>query len=444
LTEQQNANHQNIRKIKDIILESSKDTQHLKSMVVVSSTLCIPTKLKTYCDVIFHELPDEKEIKIKVDFILKEFAQFSKNEKVELDEAIKVNLKGLTLFEVEQAVMSSLYKNKTLKIDDVNTYKKSILKKTDLLESFDTDITFDQVGGLTRLKKWISKRQGIWTSEAASNNIPTEKGLMLVGVTGCGKSLVAKAVGKHWNLPVYNFSPSKIFSSRLGESEARMMKVLKMIEGLAPCVIFLDEIEKQFAGVQSSTFSDAGSTARVIGTFLTWYEEVKAPIFIVSTCNEIRNLPPELISRFDEKFFVPLPSMKDRAKIFDIEIKKWNRDAEKLEINLQQLAERSFCFTGREIMQVVKAALIESWYESREAKKSVDLCQRHLLFALESKVSIQKTMKEELDYLVQWVGWDENKKDGIRANYASEREDDDIDSLFKEILNKQDSNNDKK
>jgi SpoVK/Ycf46/Vps4 family AAA+-type ATPase len=282
----------------------------------------------------------------------------------------------------------------------------------------------------------LIKREGIWTSEAAKHNIPTVKGLMLVGVTGCGKSLISKAIGNLWNLPLILFAPSKVYSARLGESESRMMRALKIIESLAPCVIQIDEIEKQFSGSQSSTFSDGGSTARVIATFLTWFEETKAPIFVVSTCNDIRYLPPELISRFDDRFFVPLPSITDRAIIFDIQIKKRNRNAAELGIKLDELATKSSCFTGREIEQVVKSALVETWYETKQTGNFIQLTQEHLEKALSSKVSIQKTMQEELEYLVQWVGWDESKKDGIRANYASEREDD-IDVMFNEILAKE-------
>jgi SpoVK/Ycf46/Vps4 family AAA+-type ATPase len=232
-----------------------------------------------------------------------------------------------------------------------------------------------------------------------------------------------------------SFTPSKIFSARVGESENRLMKALKIIESVAPAVILIDEIEKQFAGSQSSTFSDAGTTARVIGSFLTWYQDCTAPIFIVATCNSIQYLPPELISRFDDKFFVPLPSASDRATIYDIHLKNTGRDYKALGIDVEELAAKSPYFTGREIQQTVKAGLIEMWYERKSNKTEIDLNQQHLLKVLESKVPMQKTMQEELDYLVQWVGWDEDKKDGIRANYASEREDD-IDRLFTEILAK--------
>lgn len=434
--ESQTTNFQSIRKLKDIVLDIYYDYSHLKSIIIVSSTLFIPSKLLRYSDVVVYNLPNDEEIEKKINFLVKEYNQVI-DEKIQdnIDETIKSSCRGLTLFEVEQVVMSSLKKKKSLDFGEINSYKRSILRKTDLLDVLETNITFDEIGGLNRLKHWFEKRKGIWTEEAIKLKIPILKGALILGVTGCGKSLLAKAIGNYWGLPLIAFTPSKIFSSRVGESETRLMKSLKIIESAAPCVVAIDEIEKQFAGSQSSTFSDAGTTARVIGTFLTWYQDCTAPIFIIATCNSIQYLPPELISRFDDKFFVPLPSCSDRAIIFDIHLKKTGRDPKILGIDLQKLAIQSSLFTGREIEQVVKAALVEMWYEKNTFGREVVLRHDHLSKVIEQKISVQKTMQEELDYLVQWVGWDVEKKDGIRANYASEREDD-IDVLFNEILSK--------
>jgi ATP-dependent 26S proteasome regulatory subunit len=439
LTESQSANYQNIRKLKDIILNIYHDYTHLKTIIIVSSSLCIPTKLLRYSEVIFYDLPNESSIEEKVKYLLGEYNTILPDDKkisTDIDETIKLGFKGLTLFEVEQIVMVSLKKKKSLVVDEINAYKKTILRKTDLLDVLETDVTFDQIGGLSKLKNWLVKREGIWSEDAIRLKIPTIKGVIVIGITGCGKSLLAKAVGNHWGLPLISFTPGKIFSSRVGESEMRLTKALKIIESVSPCIVMIDEIEKQFAGSQSSTFSDAGTTARVIGTFLTWYQDCTAPVFIIATCNSIQYLPPELISRFDDKFFVPLPSINDRASIYDIHLKKTGRDSKELGIDVSYLASKSPYFTGREIEQTVKSALIEMWYERRKTGQDIKLNQEHLLKVLDSKVPMQKTMQEELDYLVQWVGWDAEKKDGVRANYASEREDD-IDMLFTEILSKE-------
>jgi len=438
LIESQPANFQTIRKIKDIVLNIYHDYVHLKSIIIVSPTLLIPTKLQRYSEVVFYDLPNDQEVQKKIDYLLGEYNSVSKKDQqvsTKIEETIKQGLRGLTLFEVEQITMASLKKTKKLDINEINLYKKSILRKTDLLDVMETNVTFDEIGGLGKIKNWFEERKGTWSEEAVKLKIPPAKGVLLLGVTGCGKSLLSKAIGNYWGLPLLVFTPSKIFSSRVGESETRLMKALKTIESVAPCAVLIDEIEKQFAGSQSSTFSDAGTTARVIGTFLTWYQDCTAPIFIIATCNSIQYLPPELISRFDDKFFVPLPSAKDRAAIFDIHLRKTGRDPKSLNIDTSFLGFHSPLLTGREINQVVNASLVKMWHESKSTGSQPILRQDHILKVLESKISVQKTMQEDLDYLVQWVGWDEDKKDGIRANYASEREDD-IDALFNEILSK--------
>ena len=437
LYESQSSNAQTIRKLKDIVLNIYHDYSHLKTIVLVSPSLNIPSKLSRYCEVVFYNLPSDKEIDNKVKSFLESFnSVLDKKNAVptKVNEIVKMAMRGLTLFEIEQVLISSLKRKKSIDFDEVNKYKKSVLRKTDMLDVLETDITFEKVAGLGRLKEWFKKRQGLWSEEAIELKIPFIKGVLILGITGCGKSLIAKAIGNLWNIPLISFSTSKIFSSRVSESESRLLSILKIIESNAPCILFIDEIEKQFAGLQSSTYSDAGTTARFISSFLTWYQDSTAPVVIVATCNDMKQMPPELISRFDDKFFVPLPSLNDRISIYDIHIKGTGRDPIALKLDLQELAEKSQFFTGREIEQVVKSALTEMWYE-RKSFGDVELSQKHLLQIIHSKIAVNSIMHEDLSALVQWVGWDDSKKDGIRANYACNREDD-IDALFTEIMKK--------
>jgi len=437
LYESQSSNAQTIRKLKDIVLNIYHDYSHLKTIVLVSPSLNIPSKLSRYCEVVFYNLPSDKEIDNKVKSFLESFnSVLDKKNAVptKVNEIVKMAMRGLTLFEIEQVLISSLKRKKSIDFDEVNKYKKSVLRKTDMLDVLETDITFEKVAGLGRLKEWFKKRQGLWSEEAIELKIPFIKGVLILGITGCGKSLIAKAIGNLWNIPLISFSTSKIFSSRVSESESRLLSILKIIESNAPCILFIDEIEKQFAGLQSSTYSDAGTTARFISSFLTWYQDSTAPVVIVATCNDMKQMPPELISRFDDKFFVPLPSLNDRISIYDIHIKGTGRDPIALKLDLQELAEKSQFFTGREIEQVVKSALTEMWYE-RKSFGDVELSQKHLLQIIHSKIAVNSIMHEDLSALVQWVGWDDSKKDGIRANYACDREDD-IDALFTEIMKK--------
>jgi SpoVK/Ycf46/Vps4 family AAA+-type ATPase len=220
----------------------------------------------------------------------------------------------------------------------------------------------------------------------------------------------------------------------VGVSENNMGRVLKIIEGIAPCVLFIDEIEKAFAGSQSSTFSDAGVTSRVIMKFLVWMQDCMAPVFTVATSNNIQYLPPEMISRFDETFFVNLPQDYEREEIFRIHINNLGRKDKFSDTDIKKLAEKSKDLSGREIEQVLK----ESMYDAFYAKNDIDL--DIVLNALSKKTNLLLTMAEQLQFLMKWVGYDEDRKDGIRARFASpvdqldmSRVQSEIDNLLKDI-----------
>jgi len=445
-----------IRKFKDIILQTHNDQVCLKSMIIISPQLVVPMKLQRYFEVVYYNLPDESEIRQKAESVLADYNSTlettDKQFKTKVGENFVRGFKGLTFFEMEQLILSSIKRFGGLDLKAVEDYKGSILRKTSLLELIDTNVTFDNVGGMDNLKHWLNVRSGSWTDDGIEQGVPLLKGLMLLGTTGCGKSLVSRAIANLWGLPLVLFNPSKLFSSRVGESEANMMKALKIVESISPCVMLIDEIDKQFSGSQSSTFSDAGTTSRVIGTFLTWYQDSTSPVFLVATCNNIENLPPELISRFDDKFFVPIPSLNERKSIFKIQLNKHKKDWGKLNLNINELAKLSKELTGREIEQVVKSAIHEMYYEGKTSGNKIPLKQEHILKVLNSKVPIIHTMKDEINYLVQWVGWNEDKQEGIRANWASKRSkngdsvcvDSDIDDMLDSILKSDEDYLDKK
>jgi SpoVK/Ycf46/Vps4 family AAA+-type ATPase len=214
-----------------------------------------------------------------------------------------------------------------------------------------------------------------------------------------------------------------------------MRRVLQIVENISPCILFIDEIEKGFAGMQSSTFSDSGVTARVIGSFLIWMQECKAPVFTVATSNAIHYLPPELIGRFDECFFVNMPQVDEREVIFSIHIKKLGKDPEKFD--LKKLAEKSQDLSGREIEQVLKESMYDAFHEKS------DLTTEVILRALSKKTSLLTTMGEQMSYLLKWVGWDPQKKDGVRARFASPVDEmnrsrvmSEIDAMLKEVGSK--------
>lgn len=428
---------QHIRKIKDILYRYQLDEDFAVNLIFISHHTFVPPALERLGELVFFDLPDEQELKnqagilveklkISDQFLPKIFSDkdLSKYPTPSLEEIVN-NLRGLTLFEVEQAFLQSFHLFNTIELKFIRDFKKNAIAKTDLLSLMESDITFEHIGGMNNLKEWIKKSYGGWTVEGKKFGLPLLKGLLLVGLPGTGKSLIAKSIGNEWKLPVVSFDPGRIFSSRIGDSESNMRRVLKIVENMAPCVLFVDEIEKGLAGLQSSTFSDSGVTARVIGSFLIWMQECTKPVFIVATANNIQYLPPELISRFDETFFINLPNHSERMEIFNIHLRKFNREPQNF--NIPELATHSEDLAGREIEQALRASMYNSFYYKKELSMDV------IIDTLKVKTSLITTMAEQLNYLLKWVGWDGTKKDGIRARFANSSESLDIGRVQSEI-----------
>lgn len=413
---------QNIRLIKDIITRYQLDTEFTVNLIFISQTINVPPDLERLSEVIFFDLPDDRILKEESDKIACKLEL--KKEEYPSDEVVN-NLKGLTLFEVEQAYIQSWQMFKKIDLDFIRNFKKASIAKTDLLSLLETGVTFDSIGGLETLKKWVRKSYGGWTVEGRKYNLPLLKGVLMVGPPGTGKSLMMKAIGNEWGLPVINLDLSRVFSSRVGDSESNIRRILKIIENTAPCLCVVDEMEKSFAGSQSSTFSDSGVTARILAVFLTWMQDCEKPVFIAGTSNNILYLPPELISRFDEIFFVNLPQEVEREEIFKIHLKLVGRDPANFDI--KKLASTSKDFTGREIQQVIK----ESLYDAFDKKEEVNT--QYILNVLAKKTNITTTFSEQLKALYKWVGWDKERKDGVRARFASIPDDMDVARIQSEI-----------
>jgi len=424
---------QNQRKIKDVLSRYQLDEEFTMNLVFVSQTVCVPAPLERLGEVAFFGLPDQDGIKKLSDHLSKKLEL--KSDQKPHPEVLN-NLKGLTLFEIEQAYLQSFNIYHEISLPFIQNFKKNAIAKTELLSLSETDVSFDNdIGGMVNLKEWIKKSYGGWTVEGQQFGLPLLKGLLLVGATGAGKSLIMKGIGNEWGLPVINFDPTLIFSSRVGDSETNMHRVLHIVECMAPCVLSIDEIEKGFSGSQSSSFSDAGVTSRVIGTFLIWMQDCTKPVFTIATSNDIRNLPPELINRFDETFFVNIPQSYERRDIFSIHIQRLGRDPGKFD--LDELAIQSKDLTGREIEQVLREGMYEAYYNKKELSTKI------LIGVLKRKTNILTTMAEQLKYLFDWVGWDEEKGDGLRARYSSppdvldiKRVKNEIDDILKDIEGK--------
>jgi SpoVK/Ycf46/Vps4 family AAA+-type ATPase len=307
---------------------------------------------------------------------------------------------GLTLGEAENVFAKILVTDQRLGIDhiqEVLAEKQQIVRKSGLLEYYPATETMEHVGGLSVLKDWLQKRTAAFTEEARQFGLPAPKGVLLLGVQGCGKSLCAKAVSSLWQLPLLRFDIGRMFGSFVGSSEENIRRAITVAESVAPAVLWVDEIDKAFAGSHSSGMTDAGTSARVFGTFLTWLSEKNTPVFVVTTANDISHLPPELMrkGRLDEIFFVDLPTGKEREQIFGIHLARRGRNPE--QFHLTALAEGAERFSGAEIEQAIISALYDAFAEGAE------LTTRHILESLRQTVPLATTMDEHIEQLRHWA-----------------------------------------
>lgn len=308
---------------------------------------------------------------------------------------------GLTSQEAHRAWYRAL-KGRTKISDDVFTMliseKRTLASGSDLLEFYDLDENVNDIGGLDQLKEWMSKRAEAYTPRAREQGIPLPRGMLLLGVQGCGKSLTARATARLLSFPLMRLDIAALLGAQRGESEKNMRSVLELVESIAPAVLWLDEIEKGFAGVEGDGAGAADATMlRLVGTFLTWMSEVQKPIFVVATANSVENLPPEMLrrGRFDELFFVDLPNFEERKHILGIHLKKRGWKTE--QFDLEDLARRSDGFSGAELEQIVVTALIDAFGNGRV------LSQDELEQAWRSTVPLSVTMEDKIFALRNWA-----------------------------------------
>ena len=291
----------------------------------------------------------------------------------------------------------------------VSLEKEQIIKKSGILDYFDINESLKNVGGMEHLKTWLKKRQSAFEYQAQKWNLSEPKGLLLLGVPGGGKSLTAKSIASLWNMPLLRLDIGKVFQGEVGSSENNIRKAIATAEAVAPCVLWIDEIEKGLSGSQSSGSTDGGTTSRIFSTILTWMQEKTKSVFVVATANDISLLPPELLrkGRFDEIFFVDLPSENERKSIFKIHLEKNNHKPENY--SLDKLSAESIGFNGAEIEEAIKEAKFSAYIENKE---NPNLTIKHILTAIRDTVPLSVTMKEQIDYLRSWAS--------SRAKYAGD------------------------
>ncbi len=370
------------------------------TLILIGPTLSLPTDLEKDITVIDYELPVAAEIETMLDRVI---AAVRDNPNVNCSlepaqrELLVKSAQGLTQDEIESVFARSLVERKRLDVEVVLEEKKQIIRKSGILEYYAPDAQLKDVGGLELLKEWLDKRSESFTDKAREFGIPAPKGILLLGVQGCGKSLCAKAVAAQWGLPLLKLDVGRIFGSLVGQSEENIRKAINVSESVAPCILWADELEKGFAGVSGGGVSDSGTTARVFSTFLTWMQEKTAAVFLIATANDVTSLPPEMLrkGRFDEIFFVDLPDGPEREQIFEIHLKKRKRDVAKF--NLKALSKATDGFSGAEIEQVI----VSSLYVAYDAQR--DLLQKDLIAEAKAAVPLSVMMREEIDELRTWA-----------------------------------------
>ena len=380
--------------------------QDLKStyttVILLSPSLTIPVELEKEISVLDVPLPSFRDLYQ----LLREIANVVRRgnkARVELTKEQAENIikaaQGLTLSEAENAFAKAIAHDGVLDKDDIRLVldeKRQVIRKSGLLEFVNVEEGLSQVGGLDVLKSWLTGRIGAFGEPARKFGLPAPKGLLLLGVQGCGKSLTAKAVASHWALPLLRLDVGRIFSSLIGSSEENLRKAIRVAESVSPAVLWIDEIEKGLAGSAGATVTDSGVSARVFGALLTWLQEKTAPVFVVATANRIDLLPPELLrkGRFDEIFFIDLPSSDERREIFRIHIARRQRDPAAFDLDALSAAAEGF--SGAEIEQALIAGLYLAFGEG------TDLRQAHVIRAVEESVPLSSTMGEEISRLREW------------------------------------------
>ena len=388
----EDANPVLIRSLKD---ELARAKTQGRTLIVVGCRQTLPPELEREFVVLDFALPGKAELEQVVTGIC-ESVKVPKPEGEVLD-AILESATGMTCAEAENAMALSLVETKSLEPARIAREKAQAVKKSGLLELVEDMPSMSAIGGLDLLKNWLTLRKDAFGRKAQEYGLPTPKGLLIVGVPGTGKSLAAKATASLLGRPLLKLDAGRLYGCLVGQSEGNLRAVIQTCEAIAPCVLWIDEIEKAFAGSKSSGMTDGGTSSRVFGSFLSWMQEKKSPVFVVATANDVAQLPPEFLrkGRFDELFFVDLPNQEEREAIWGIQIAKYGRKSKGY--NLRALAIGADGFTGAEIEQ----AFIEGLYEAFSRGKEPDTVGLGSLLA--RQIPLSRLMGEQISALRQWA-----------------------------------------
>ncbi len=389
-----------VRKLRDAIHHARRS---FKTLLLVSPVAKLPDELAREVTVLDVPPPDERELGALLRSFMDSLRSAGRvviDDDPTLFERMVHAARGLTETQAIQAFSRAAVSDLRFGVDDLPLIldeKKQVVRRTGALEFFEHDESLASVGGVDGLKHWLTARARAFGDRAREYGLPQPRGVLLLGVQGCGKSLTAKAIAAHWRLPLLRLDLGGVFSPYVGGSEANMRKALSVAEGLAPVVLWIDEVEKGFSGTTGSGNADAGASLRVFSTFLTWMQERKRPVFVVATANRIAELPPELLrkGRFDEIFFVDLPTDEERRAIFAIHLRKRRRDPARFDLDAVTAATEGF--NGAE----VELCLVSAMYAAFAAGREVETAD--VVRAAEETVPLSTTMAEDIAGLRRWA-----------------------------------------
>ena len=368
-----------------------------KNIVLLSPRITIPDDLSEVLTVLEFPLPAALEIKTEIERLLVATGGNSLSVKV-LDDLVR-SCQGLSMERIRRVLARAIATHGELQPEDVDLVleeKRQIIRQTQILDFYPATQQISDIGGLDNLKDWLLRRGGSFTDKARQYGLPHPRGLMLVGIQGTGKSLTAKAIAHHWHLPLLRLDVGRLFGGLVGESESRTRQMIQVAEALAPCILWIDEIDKAFSGLGSK--GDAGTTSRVFGTFITWLAEKSSPVFVVATANDIQALPPEMLrkGRFDEIFFVGLPSQEERKAIFNVHLSRL-RPHNLKSYDIERLAYETPDFSGAEIEQTLVEAMHIGFSQSR------DFATDDVLEAASQIIPLARTAVEQIQKLQEWA-----------------------------------------
>jgi len=376
-----------------------------KCIIVTGISLNLPPELQKLATIIDWPLPEKEHIADQVDKMLDtvkkrdDLQNFQTVYDDDEREEIVSSLQGLTLTEIELLNSYIVLTRDKLSPVFMASRKREIIRESGLLDWRESTVNIDTVGGMAEFKKWLKKRKNAFGHEAKEYGLPESiKGVLAVGVQGCGKSRLAEALADYYKLPLLRMDVGSLFSGTLGSTEENIRMAIKVAESVAPCILWCDELEKGFSGSGSSNYTDGGTSSRVFATFLTWMQMKTKPVILFATANDISSLPPELIrkGRFDEIFFVDLPLPEERAEIFGIHLQMRERDVTMFDMN--SLVESSDGFTGAEI----EAAIVDAMYVGFDDGKR-EIKTEDILTSLLETVPLSVQMKEQVDALRVWA-----------------------------------------